>query len=219
MLHRPVRLRAGDADAHSPASGSGKMMKHSGTHDLVEARLQFARPLERQLAHLKIVQLVFSFQVLGTAHARFAEIDTRDPRCRPAHRVLGRLGCPAPCNENGQVLAERSGRPGQVELRTAPLRIFPKPILFEVVDRRRIGTAFVKRAHLQRDTFRTPTLRCLLAHYACVARKGPMHGLDHAWVGYNKPRGTKRATRAFLSSGRTWRLNRGALPAPEPRRG
>src|SRR5437899_1249234 len=101
------------------------MMKHAGADDLVEARLQFAGPLEGKLAHLKIVQLVLSLELLGTAHARFAEIDTHDSRCRPAHRVLGGLRRPAPSDQNGQVFPKGSGRPGQMELRAALLRVSP----------------------------------------------------------------------------------------------
>ena len=81
------------------------MVKHACADDLVEARLQFARPLKGKLAHLKIAQLVFSFELFGMAPARFAEIDTGDSRRRPAHRVLGGLRRPAARDQDRMIFA------------------------------------------------------------------------------------------------------------------
>ena len=82
------------------------MMKDSGADDLVEAGREFARPLDGKAMYLEIVQRVPSLEVSRGAHARFTEIDARDTRPRPAHRMLGRLGCPAAGDQNGMVFPE-----------------------------------------------------------------------------------------------------------------
>src|SRR2546427_3994862 len=104
------------------------MVKDSGADNLIEARLQFVRPLDGKLVDLKISQVVFSFELFGTAHARFAEVDTYDSRCRPADRVLCRLRGPAAGDQNGMAFVERPRRPKQVEFRTALLWVSPGPI-------------------------------------------------------------------------------------------
>src|SRR5271155_5644521 len=113
-------------------------MKHAGADDLVEAGLQFVRALDGKPAHLKIVQLVFSFQLVGTANARFAEVDTHNSRSRPTHRVLGRLRRPTTSYQNRLVFAIGYGRPKQMVFRAAFLRVSPEPIFLEAIDRRRI---------------------------------------------------------------------------------
>src|SRR5947208_9588394 len=51
-----------------------QVVKDSCADNLIEARLQFVRPLDGKLVDLKISQVVFSFELFDAAYAGFAEL-------------------------------------------------------------------------------------------------------------------------------------------------
>ena len=57
-VHRALRFEY-IAQSAEPRIGIREMMEHPGADDLIEARFQFAYPLDRKLADLEIVQIVF----------------------------------------------------------------------------------------------------------------------------------------------------------------
>jgi hypothetical protein len=87
------------------------MMENPGAHNLIEARPQIVYPLDGKLVDLKIVQVVFSLELLGTAHTRCAEVDADNLSRRPTQSMLGRLRCPAAGNQDCAIFPVRSGGP------------------------------------------------------------------------------------------------------------
>ena len=121
------------------------MMENPGADNLIEARFQLVYPIDRELADLEIVQVVFLFELLGAAHTGCAEVNTGNLSRRPTQSMLGRLGCSAAGNEDGLVFSIRSHRPEEVIVRPAALSVLPKAsILFKAVDRPRIRIPFVE---------------------------------------------------------------------------
>jgi hypothetical protein len=112
------------------------MMEYAGTHDLVEARLQFTRPLDRKLANLEIIQAVFSLEILRAPYACRAKVNAGHPSRRPTQSMLSSLRCAAAGNQDGEVFPVRSGRPEQMIVRAASLPVLPEPAIFiEAIDR------------------------------------------------------------------------------------
>src|SRR4029077_6534067 len=146
------------AQSSEPPIGVRKMMKNPGADNLIEARFQFVDALERKLADLEIVQVVFPLELLGRAHTGCAEVDAGDLSRRPTQSMLGRLRCPAPSNEDGLVFPIGSYRPEEMIVRPAFLSVLPEPSIFlKAVDWGWIGMMFVKGAHLFRNN------RCIRA--------------------------------------------------------
>jgi hypothetical protein len=144
QLHRSVRL---EHVAQSPEARIRvrEMMQNPGADNLIEARLQVTDPLDGKLMDLEIVQIVFSLEFLGTAHARRAEVDAGNLSCWPTQGVLCRLRCPTACNEDEAIFPIRPGRPKQMIIRVAPVSVLPEPpIFFEAVDRPRIRITVVE---------------------------------------------------------------------------
>ena len=153
-MHRSVRLEHA-AQSSEPRVRVRKMMQHPGADDLIEARPQLAYALDRKLADLEIVQVVFSLEFLGAAHARGAEVDTHHLGLGPAHGMLGRLRGPATGNQNRVIFPIGSGRPEQMIISVTPLLILPElSIPIEAVDWPGIRIAFVEvpdfRSHIWR---------------------------------------------------------------------
>src|SRR4029453_3115213 len=71
-MHRAVRFQHA-AQSAEPRIGIREMMENPGADNLIEARFQVAYPLDGKLADLKIVQVVFPLELLGTAHTGCAE--------------------------------------------------------------------------------------------------------------------------------------------------
>ena len=80
-----------------------EMVQNARADDLIETLAELADPLDRQLLHLEIGQVVLALEVFGAAHARRAEVDARHLGVRPAQGVLGRLRRPAAGDEDGVV--------------------------------------------------------------------------------------------------------------------
>ena len=151
-MHRSAVRFEHAAQSAEPRVGIREMMEHAGTHDLIEARLQFARPLDGKLADLEIVQVVFPLELLRTAHAGCAEVDAGHLSRRPAQGMLGRLRGPAAGNEDGVIFPVRSGGPEEMIVRAASLPVLPEPaIVVEAVDRPWIRITVVEGADLLRD--------------------------------------------------------------------
>src|SRR5207302_10105412 len=72
-----------------------KMMKNSSADDLVEAHSQSVYLLDWKLVDLKIFQIVFALEFLGTMHTRRADVDAGNLSCGPTQRVLCCLRCSA----------------------------------------------------------------------------------------------------------------------------
>jgi hypothetical protein len=106
------------------------MMENSSAHDLIEARLQLVHMLDGKLVDLKIVQVVFSFELLSTAHARCAKVDANNLSLRPTQGMFGCLRCSAPGNEDGVVFPVTSGVPKQMIICVAPVSVLPEPSIF-----------------------------------------------------------------------------------------
>src|SRR5215510_3177082 len=111
------------------------MVDHPGADNLIEARFQIVYPIDGELADLEIVQIVFPLELLGTAHAGCAEVDTGNLSRRPTQRMLGRLRRPAAGNETGLVFPIRACRPEEMIVRPALLPVLPELSIFlEAVD-------------------------------------------------------------------------------------
>src|SRR5262245_27810363 len=81
-MHGPVRFEHA-AKRSEPRIGVGKMMEYPGADDVIEAPLQLMYPIEGKLIDLESAQVVLSLELLGTAYARRAEIDTGNRSSRP----------------------------------------------------------------------------------------------------------------------------------------
>ena len=146
-MHGAVWLEHGPQGAQ-PRVGIGQVVQHARTHDLVETAAQLTGPLDRQLADLQIVQMVFAFQRLGVANARLADVDADHLASGLAQGVLGRLRCPTAGDQHGQVRAIGFIRPMQVEVCAAPAFILPTlAIAVEVFNRRRIRVQVIEGTH------------------------------------------------------------------------
>ena len=92
---------------------------------------------------LKIVQTVFSLELLNAAHTRCAKVDADNLSRGPTQGMLGRLRCAAAGDEDGVVFLVRSGGPKQVIIRAASLLVLPELLIFfQGIDRPRIGIPF-----------------------------------------------------------------------------
>ena len=65
-VHRAVRFEHA-AQSAEPRIGIREMMENPGADNLIEARFQLVYPLDRELADLEIVSIVFSFELLGSS--------------------------------------------------------------------------------------------------------------------------------------------------------
>src|SRR5277367_805455 len=94
---------------------------------------------------LKIGQAIFALERLRPLHTRCADVDTGDLSRRPANRMLRRLGCSTAGDKNGMVLPVRCGRPKEVIIGPALLRVLPcAAILIQAFDRGRVGVAVIE---------------------------------------------------------------------------
>jgi hypothetical protein len=89
------------AQSAEPRIRIREMMENPGADNLIEAHFQVAHPLDGKLVDLKIVHVVLALELLGTAHARCAEIDAGNLSRRPTQGMLCRLRCPATGNQDG----------------------------------------------------------------------------------------------------------------------
>ena len=160
---RAVRFER-PAQSAEPRIGLREMMENPGADDLIEARFQVACPLDGKLADLEIVQAVFPLELLGTAHARCAEVDAGNPSRRPAQGMLGRLRCPAAGNEDGLILPIGPCGPEEMIVRAAFLPVLPELSIFlEAVDRGWIRDAVRRTRALPAPTLAASALCCSLA--------------------------------------------------------
>ena len=121
------------------------MMENPSADNLIEVHFQIVHPLDRKLLDLKIVQTVFSLQLLSAAHTRCAKVDADNPSSGPTQGMLGRLRCPAAGNEDGVVFLVRSSGPKQMIIRAASLLVLPELLIFfKAIDRSRIRITFVE---------------------------------------------------------------------------
>ena len=121
------------------------MMQHSGANNLVETGSQLCNPLNRKLAKLKIFQIVFLLQLFGVMDTRRTEVDTRDLRRRPAHRMLGGLGGSTSCNQDGIVFAVRFVGPEKMKVSSPAVRIVPQTrVVFQAFHGPRIRIPLVE---------------------------------------------------------------------------
>ncbi len=129
------------------------MMENSRAHNLVKVRLQLVYLLDGKLVDLEIVQVVFSLELLGVTYTRCTKVDAGNQGRWPTQGMLGRLRCPAACNEDGMIFPIGSGRPKQMIVRAASLLILPEPpVSLETIDRPRIRIAVVEVSDLVRHT-------------------------------------------------------------------
>src|SRR4030095_15836094 len=143
-VHRAVRFEYA-AQSAEPRIRIREMMEHPGADNLIEARFQLVYPLDRKLADLEIAQMIFSLELLGTAHARCAEVDAGNLSRRPTQGMLGRLRCPAAGDENGMVFPIGSYRTEEMIVHPAFLPVLPEPSIFlEAVDRPGIRIPFIE---------------------------------------------------------------------------
>ncbi len=127
-------------------------MQHASAHDLIKAHAQVAHTRDVQLVNLQIPHFVLFLKSLGMSHAGCATVDPGDLRRRPAQRVFRRLGCSAACDEDRLIFSISAPGPVQMKLGASPLRILPvPPVLFQVIDWRRIRKTLIERAHFIRD--------------------------------------------------------------------
>src|SRR5580704_8110502 len=124
-------------------------MENSGADNLVEAHSQLVYLLDGELVDLKIFQIVLTFELLRTPHARCADIDTGNLSCRPTQGMLCCLLRPAAGDENGMVFSVWFVRPEEMVVGAAPVRVFPQPtILFKTINRTTIHITIVEASDL-----------------------------------------------------------------------
>src|ERR1700722_20633778 len=93
----------------------------------------------------KIVQAMVALERLRPLHTRRADVDAGDLSCRPAKRMLRRLGCSAAGDKNGVVFFVRPGRPKKVIICPAFSRVLPcASILIQTFDWRRVRVAVIE---------------------------------------------------------------------------
>src|ERR1700722_11309074 len=121
------------------------MMEHSGADNLVESRPQLHHTIDGKLMDLKIGQAIFTLERLRPLHTRRADVDAGDLSCRPAERMLRRLGSSTAGDKNGIVFFVRFGRPKEVIISLALSRVLPcAAILIQTFDWGRVGVAVIK---------------------------------------------------------------------------
>src|SRR5580658_325509 len=121
------------------------MMENAGADDLIERRPKFRHTIDGKLMDLKIGQAIFALERLRPLHTRCADVDTGDLGCRPAKRMLRRLGCSTARDEDGVVFFVRFGRPKEVIVSPALSRVLPcAAILIQTFDRWRIRVAVIE---------------------------------------------------------------------------
>ena len=151
-----------------------EMMENSGADNLVEGLLQFAYAIDGKLMDLKIGQVIFALERLRPLHTRRADVDAGDLSCRPAQRMLCRLGCSAAGNENGIVFLVGPAGPKEVIIRAALSLVLPCPsILIQAFDRRRIGIAVVEVLDLLCYIKRTASCIVLVGSWQMLHEKIP----------------------------------------------
>jgi hypothetical protein len=94
-MHGPVGFEH-TAKSSESCIGVGKVMEYPGADDVIEARLQLVYPIDGKLIDLESAQVVLSLEFLGTAYARRAEIDARNPSSRSLQGYLGARDAPHP---------------------------------------------------------------------------------------------------------------------------
>src|SRR3954465_15246143 len=100
-------------------------MEDAGTDDLIEGRAELGGALERELANVEVPDVVLSFQRLGEADTRGADVDSRHARLRPAQGVLGSLGRAAARDQDGGIFTIRARGPEEMMVRAPSLSIVP----------------------------------------------------------------------------------------------
>src|SRR6266487_5304226 len=149
-MNRAVRFEH-SAQRTKARTGVGEVMKNPGAHDLIKAHVEVTYLLDFKFVDLKIFQVVFSLESLRMAHTRCAAVDSCNLSPGPAQRMLGRLRCPAACDQDGLVFYIRSGRPKQVIVRAASLPVLPELAIFvQIIDRWRIRITVVEVPHFPR---------------------------------------------------------------------
>ena len=150
-MHRPIRFEH-VVQSCEPCIGIGEMMENSCADNLIEAHPQSFTLLDGKLVDLKILQVVFAFELFRAPHARSAEVDASDLSFGPTQSMLCCLRRPAAGDENGMVFPVWSVRPEEMMIRAASERVFPEPtILFKAIDRPRIGITVVEALDLVCD--------------------------------------------------------------------
>ena len=89
----------------------GKMVKHTGTHDQIEAALQLAGAFDRQLPGLEIGEVVLPLQLLGVIDTRRADVDADDAGAGRHTAYLAACHVPHPATRISR--AARYGLSGQ----------------------------------------------------------------------------------------------------------
>ena len=98
-------------------------MEHAGANDQIERAPEFSNLLDRKSTEFEVLQIVLSLEIARMAQARLADIDRGDSGMRFAKRISRRLRRAAAGHEDFQVPALSLGRPSQIEMRAATLRI------------------------------------------------------------------------------------------------
>jgi hypothetical protein len=143
-MHRPIRFEHA-SQRFEPCIRVHKMMENPGAHNLIKARLQISDPLDGELVDLEVLQVVIPLELLSMAHTRCAEVDAGNMGLRPTQGMLGRLGCPAPGNQDRSRFAIGPGRPKQMIVPAESLWILPElPVFVEAIDRPRIRITIVE---------------------------------------------------------------------------
>ncbi len=143
-VHRSVWLEH-IAQSRQTCVGIDEMMQNPGADDLIEALLQLACLLDSQLLYLKVLEIVFAFQIFCSAETYPAEVNTCDLRLRPSHRILRRLRRSTTGDENRKVFLIRPIGPKQMKVRYALLTVVPDAsIVVEIIDWPRVGIPLVE---------------------------------------------------------------------------
>src|SRR5271155_1187046 len=107
-------------------------------------------------------------------HTRRADVDAGDLSCRPAKRMLRRLGCSAAGDEDGIVFFVRPARPKEVIISPALSLVLPCTlILIQTFDRRRIRITVVEVLHLLCYINERRIVLCWSAHGKCYMKRFP----------------------------------------------
>ena len=135
-------------NARRPVSGSGKMVQHAGTDDLIECPAELPDLLDREPMEIEVSQVISLLKIARMAQAGLADVDCRYPSVRLAQRIDGSLRRSTAGDQDLSIWPLLLRRPQQQRHRPASIRVpieLAMPI--EVAKRRRIRMAFVKSAY------------------------------------------------------------------------
>ena len=121
-------------------------MQHSCADHQVERASNLPDALDRELMQFEVLQIVLALKIARVAQARVADVDRRDSRIGLAKRVPRGLRRAAAGNQDFLSSPRLLGRPHQMKLGPATVRVLVEVVFVQARARGRIGHPFVEVA-------------------------------------------------------------------------